>query len=438
MNILLINVSIIKSIESMGYAKQKTNSSFPSLGLTLLTSLTPEKHTVQYIEDSNEDIVFSKDYDLVGLSFYTPAAVRAYDIADRFHELGVKVVMGGVHASALPYEALEHADVVAIGEAELIWPEILNDAENNSLKQIYQQDHYIDMSDIPQPARHILNKKKYITTNVIQATRGCPLDCEFCSVKGMFGKKIRYQPVQKVIEDIKSMDNNIIVFTDDNIAINKKYTKELLTEMIPLKRKWIGEASWTIGKDEEILGLAKKSGCKALLIGFESIRPQTNVKKVSKEDDMKQLYLESIRNLRKHGIVILGAFIFGFDNDDNNTFDESLAFIKKSGIELVQISSLTPFPGTSLYDRHLHDNRIITNDWRKYTYDPPGHCMEPKLISSGELKTGIKKIYKKFYSRKRLPIIFFKVLLSSKSIVTALYCLVVFFSFRKNVSYGYD
>lgn len=431
MNLLLINASLSNPDYVSNKRKIKI-STYPSLGLSLLAALTPPDIDVKIINDECERVNFNEAVYLVGISCLTPSAPRAYEIADKFRKKGVTVVIGGVHASALPGEAIEHANSVVIGEAENIWPKLLEDYKDGSLKKFYKADGLVDLTNLPIPKRELLNKKIYISTNVVQASRGCPLGCEFCSVERFFGKKTRFRPVEEVIEEIKGMDRQrFLLFADDNLIINPPYLKELLTALIPLKRKWLGEASWTIGHKPELLKLLRKSGCLGLFIGFESIRKQPNIRKTSIYSDMRDAYMQTIKNLHKNQIAVCGAFIFGFDNDKLSSFDETLRFCLDADVDVAQFSSLIPFPGTPLIERLTEEGRIITRDWSKYTYEPPGKIFHPKNMTCEELERNIGRIYRKFYSYKRLLPMLARVLVRYKSLVSVFYLFLIFVNFRK-------
>ena len=431
MNLLLINASLSNPEYISNIAKIKM-STYPSLGLALLAALTPPEFNVKIINEECEKIDFDIPVDLVGISFLTPAAPRAYEIADTFRKKNITVVFGGVHASAMPDEAVDHADSVVIGEAENIWPKLLEDFKVKNLQRFYEADGFVDLTNLPIPRRDLLNKKIYLSTNVVQASRGCPQGCEFCSIEKFFGKKTRFRPVEDVIEEIKGMDKQkFLLFTDDNLIINPSYLKKLLTALIPLKRKWLGEATWAIGQDPEILKLLRKSGCLGLFIGFESVRTQPNIRKTSIHSDMRNPYIQTIKNLHKNKIAVCGAFIFGFDNDELSSFDETLKFCLDADVDVAQFSSLIPFPGTPLIERLTEEGRMMTRDWSLYTYEPPGKTFQPKNITCEELERNIGRMYREFYSYKRLFPRLARALFRYKSLVSIFYLFLVFMNFRK-------
>ncbi len=437
MRIKLISVSAHKGNEELvPFYRRPKNISFPSLGLLILAALTDKEHELIIINDESEGIDYNDQVDLVGISFITPSSTRAYTIADRFRKKGVTVVFGGVHASALPEEAGMHCDSVVIGEAENIWPKLLEDFKNKRLQKVYRSNELINMDYIPFLRRDLLKKEHYLTTNIVQASRGCPFKCEFCSVGEMFGTKTRFRSVNKVIEEIKTLDDKLLVIADDDLASNIPYRKELFTQMIPIKRNWIGEASWRIAKDPELLDIMSKSGCKGLLIGFESLRHQDNINKISPQKDLKTLYSETINEIHKKGIIIFGTFIFGFDNDDYDVFGETLKFLLKSNIEYVTFGPLIPFPGTPLHKRLVKENRIIETDWREYKYYPPGICFIPLKLKNDHIRYNLKRMYKKFYSIRRIILFTFRMLKRYRNLRIVLQLLVISLSFRKRTSFG--
>jgi radical SAM superfamily enzyme YgiQ (UPF0313 family) len=433
MKILLVNASL-SNLEYVSNKRKIRMSTYPSLGLSMLAALTPREIGVKIINEECERIDFDESVDLVGISCLTPSAPRAYEVAEKFRQKGITVALGGVHVSAMPEEAAEFADSVVIGEAENIWPMLLEDFKNGNLKKFYKSDDFVDLAKIPVPRRELLNKKNYISTNVVQASRGCPQGCEFCSVERFFGKKTRFRPVDQVIEEIKGMDRQkFLLFTDDNLIVNPSYLKKLLTALIPLKRRWLGEASWRIGHDPELLKLLKASGCLGLFIGFESIRSQQNIKKTSASSDIKKAYLETIKNLHRNKIGVCGALIFGFDNDDISSFDETLRFCLEADIDIVQFSSLVPYPGTPLFERLAGEDRLITRDWARFTYEPPGKVFRPKNMTCEELEENIGRIYREFYSYKRLVPRLTRALFRYRNPISVFYLFLIFRNFRKRI-----
>ena len=368
---------------------------FPSLALTLLAAMTPEKDEVHLSDENIEEVDFSRQPDLVGITVMTSAAVRAYEIADRFRERGSKVILGGIHPTALPNEAAQHADAVVIGEAEGLWQELLRDVKNGGLRKFYQSATRPRLSEMPFPRREILNGKKYFIRSTMQTTRGCPFDCSFCCVTKFFGRSFRTRPISHVIKEVRELHSKFIGFLDDNIVGNIPYAKRLLVQLAKEKIFWVGQASINAAQDRTLLRLLNRSGCKGLFIGFESIC-QDNLREVGKRQNQTSRFSELVARLHDYGISVEGAFVFGFDHDDRSVFDRTLDFIRRVGIDTVQFTTLTPFPGTPLFEKLHSENRILTADWSKY--DCSHAVFTPKKMTPEELEEGVTKAYREFYT----------------------------------------
>ncbi len=379
MRIRLIYPSSRKANPGFQEWKQPKSHRYPGLGLLTVAGLCPSECDVKIVDDEYEQINYEEKVDLVGISLLTVSALRAYEMARDFRERGVPVVLGGMHVTACPEEAAACADSVVIGEAEDTWPQLLRDLESGDLKGSYRSSNSSDLSNLPLPRRELLDKKKYITVNTVQATRGCPFNCEFCSITALFGHKTRLRPVEEVIEEIKTLEGNVFVLNDDNLAQKIGYFKELYRNLIPLKKKWVGNASMNIAEDKETLDLLERCGCRGMLIGFESIVPQDGVKKITRQRDRVLRYKEIVKEFHQRHIKVMGAFIFGFDNEDESIFERTLEFALESKIDMAQINILTPYPGTPLYKRLDKEGRITERSWNNYVSS--NLCFELKNMS---------------------------------------------------------
>ncbi|MEO0131024.1 MAG: radical SAM protein [candidate division WOR-3 bacterium] len=370
----------------------------PQISLGILASLTPEDVEVCYVDENLEDINYECGADLVGITVMTATAPRAYKIAQNFKQVGTKVIFGGIHPSILPQEALRYGDCVVVGEAEYVWREVIEDFKRNELKPIYYGKR-VDSRDIISPKREVFKNKGYYFTSILQATRGCPYDCDFCSVSLFFGRSFRNREIKDIIKEIEEIKHPLIGFLDDNLMGNKRFAKKLFYELIPLKIRWLGQASLTIADDLELLRLAKKSGCSGLFIGIESIS-ESGLKEVNKRYQKAKDLLEKIKRIQEEGILIEGSFIFGLDSDTPDVFDETLDFVFKSKMALASFGILTPYPGTKLQKRLMEENRIITYDWRLYDC---GHAVfKPKNMTIERLQEGLDYCWYKFYSYKNI------------------------------------
>jgi radical SAM superfamily enzyme YgiQ (UPF0313 family) len=368
---------------------------FAHLTLTTLAALTPPEIEVKITDENVEPIDFEEEVDLVGLTGMVMHASRAYEIAQRFRRRGIPVVMGGPHASSLPFEAKEHVDAVVIGEAEDVWEGLIGDFQNGCLKPFYRADRYCSMEGRPHPRIDLLRKDAYMTVNCVQTSRGCPHQCDFCHVTHFFGKTYRCRPVKDVIEEVKRLEGDFLVFVDDNIAGSRHYAKELFTQLKPLKKKWASQASITLARDLELLRLAAESGCVSLFMGIESLSPE-NLKDVHKSFNRVSEFEDAIKVLHDHDIMILAGFIFGFDHDDEGVFERTLRFCERNKIELPSFFILTPLPGTTLFQRMESGGRLLHRDWTQY--NGATVVFKPRLMAEETLQRGFNWVCKEAYS----------------------------------------
>lgn len=377
------------------------NAPVPNLALPLLAALSPPEVEISYTDDLLTPIDLDRDLkevNLVGITVLTKTALRAYQLADAYRKKGIPVVLGGIHATALPEEAIGHADAVVLGEAEEIWPHLLEDARTGHLKPFYRQEGFTDPRRIPIPRREILPRRGYFPLDVVQVTRGCPFQCEFCSVRKFFGGTYRFRPIPEVINEIRNLRHRLVMFNDDNIIGNPTFSKELLQALLPLKKKWVGEVSLSGLKDVENLSLLAKSGCIGLLIGFESLS-RNNLIQSRKYQNHPEEYEEIIDALHRHGITVWASFIFGFDEDDPSVFEETVAFAIRAKLFSVVFALLTPYPQTSFYQRMQEEGRLVQDRWwllEKPEASAP-HFV-PKKMSRDMLREGWKTAWKEFYS----------------------------------------
>ncbi len=368
----------------------------PRLTMPVIAALTPPDVKVRLVDEYVEKINYKEHVDLVGITTWTSTAHRAYKIADRFRERGVPVILGGLHASALPEEALEHADAVVIGEVEGVWLRLIDDFRNHRLQRIYDGTiQRPDITKIPIPRRKLIKSNSLIKTQSVQATRGCPFACEFCSVTNFFGNTYRFRNVDEVIKDVKSTNSKLIYFVDDNIIGNRKYAEQLFTKLIPLKKKWVGQSTLTIANNESLLKLAAKSGCIGLLVGLESLSG-TNLKKLGLIEDREKFYKKQINKIHEYNIAVDASIVFGFDEDEPKIFERTLKFCVQAKVDLASFHLLTPYPGTPLYNRLDKENRLLHKDWSKY--DENTVVFHPAKMSVKCLQNGFNWTWKEFYS----------------------------------------
>lgn len=395
MKILLVTPCIEKYLLQPGEkSKEVKLFRFSMLSVLTVAACTPAEHELRIIDEHIEAVDFDDDADVVGISFMTAHAPRAYQLAEEFRRRGKTVVFGGFHPTFMTAEALEHCDAVVIGEAENTWPQVLRDIENNTLQRVYRSSLPVDLATLQAVPRHLLKKNGYVTVNTVQATRGCNNTCEFCSISPFYGRKQRLRPVEQVVEELQSIPGKFVLFIDDNITGDAAYAKRLFRAMIPLKKKWISQASLKIADDGELVDLAAGSGCCGLFVGLESINSRS-LKEVEKGFNRTERYAESIQILQDAGIGIETGIIFGFDHDDLSVFERTLEFLLKHNIDAIQVSALTPLPGTRLYGKMVKEERIIDPRWEHYDYR---HVVfSPRNMKPEQLQNGVDWIIGQFY-----------------------------------------
>ncbi|MBN2382939.1 B12-binding domain-containing radical SAM protein [bacterium] len=379
---------------------------FPPLALACLAAVTPSHHTLICLDETLEEIDLPNDVDLIGITIHTPASPHGFELADRFRAAGHAVVLGGIHVTLCPDECLEHADAIVIGEGERAWPQLLEDFENGQMKQTYSTEP-IDLAKVAIPDHSIFTRYRYRLSQTVMATRGCPFQCSFCATATLFGKRYRTRPVQDVIREIAAFPRRFFIFLDDNLFFDRKYARELMQALIPLKKYWVTQAAFTVSEDEQLLRLARKAGCMAFLLGFETVS-QANFHEMGKPVKSIEDYKQAIGRIHDAGILIQGSFIFGFDGDTPSIFQETLDFVQTINLDTANFCILTPIPGTPIFEKLDRENRILTKDWSKYTRQ---HVVfQPKNYSLKDLRTGRLSLYKKFYSLrsmlKRMPLRF--------------------------------
>jgi radical SAM superfamily enzyme YgiQ (UPF0313 family) len=371
-------------------------------GLLTVAALTPSSHQIEFIDENIEPIDFSKSYDLVGITAMTQQSARAYAIADEFRKRRCIVVIGGIHATLLPEEAKTHADSVVVGEAESEWPKVLDDVLNNNLNPYYYSKNSAPMTSSPVP-RFDLCKKYNYGLIWIQMSRGCPHDCEYCTASKIFGKKLRNKSLQQVLAEIALVrdvfPDSRIAFADDNLLVNKTILPQLLSELPKFNMRWHAQCDISIGKDDKLLDLLRKSGCTFLFIGLESLSNEglNSIDKNGWKADQLKNYSTYIQNIQSRGIGVMGAFMIGLDSDDLTTFKRVENFIVENNLYAASITILTPLPGTRLRKRYEKENRLLPTTWEDHTGYNANHI--PKLMKIDELESGLAGLYERIYRK---------------------------------------
>ena len=374
----------------------KKSLRYAPLTLTTLAALVPPELNmdITLIDEGIHDIDYATlDADLVGISIITGTAPRGYEIAAQFRKRGIPVILGGVHVTLVPDEAAQHADAIVIGYAEETFPQLLRDFVKGKMQACYHQPRP-SLANLPHPRRDLLNPRDYTTIHTYEATRGCIHQCDFCVVPTAWGRPLQ-KPVAHVVDEIRTMHSKRLLFLDLNIIADKNYAKELFTALIPLKIIWGGLATTLIAWDEELLDLAARSGCRGLLIGFETVADD-GLAEMNKRFNNHQDYHTVVERLHDRGIAIQGTFVFGTDVDDKDSFARTVDFVMETHIDLPRYAILTPFPSTPLYNRLKNEGRLLTQDWT--LYDGQHVVYQPQKMTPIELLSGTEWAWKKTYS----------------------------------------
>jgi radical SAM superfamily enzyme YgiQ (UPF0313 family) len=402
---------------------------FPQLTMPLLAALTPDHWTVTHTDEIIHSVDTRQQTDLVGITAATPGAPHAYDLARAFRASGVPVVLGGPHATLMPYEAAQHVDIVVVGEAELIWAHVLNDLEHQRVyppgqhllsadipdmtvevlqngARIYRCGIPASLKELPHAKRNLIHNggwnQWWATRGAIIATRGCPHRCDYCTIPVMYprAQHMRFRPVEEVAAEIASIPDKGIVFWDDNIGANLSYAKALFRAIAPLNKWWTSQTTMLSIQDDEFLALATASGCKALFVGLESVNQQA-LNKAHKGHNHVRDYHRLMERFHAHGIALQAGVIFGFDQDDRDIFARTVDVLGEIGLDNATISLLVPYPGTPAYAQLHSEARIIDHNWRHY--NGKTHVVyRPRQMTPDQLLAGYEWAKTQFYSPQHI------------------------------------
>lgn len=369
------------------------------LAIATLASLTPRRHQVVFYDDRVEKIPYDEPTDLVAISVETYTARRAYQIAAQYKQRGVRVVIGGYHATLVPDEVQQIADCTLIGEAESTWTNLLNDAERGELKMVYRGSR-TSMHGL-RPFREIFADKKYVPISLIESGRGCRFACDFCSVTAYYKKSYRYRPARDVAEEIERAGHKTIFLVDDNFSADFDRAKALLREIKPLGVRWVCQASIKTAQDTELLKLMNESGCALILIGFESLCEDT-LRKMKKNFNQGMVHYDgALERLREHGIKIYATFVFGYDTDTPDIYDRTLEFAMRQKFFVAAFNHMQPFPGTPLYQRLEEEGRLLYPKWwLEPEYKFGTVAFRPKNMEPEALFERLMQMRKEFYSAR--------------------------------------
>lgn len=432
--LLLINPSNIH--KGLGNIRTTT---WPPLNLPYIAAVTPRHYRIEVIDENIEPFNF-READIVGITAHTASVNRAYQIAQIYLKRGIPTVLGGIHVSMMPQEAMRYCSTVVIGEAEDIWPKVLEDFEIGTLQKQYQ-GNWVNLENLPLPRRDILRNNFY-RWGSIQTSRGCPMNCSFCSVTSFNGGRFRRRSLEAVIEELEQIPHKKIMLTDDNLIGHGKkdleWARAFFTRILDkgIKKTFLGQTSIFLGEDPEFAALASRAGLKIVLVGLESVNP-SSLKSYGKHPSIRRLNQnrnkELINNIRKAGIALLGAFILGSDEDDHSVFQSTLEFIQSTHVDVLQITKPTPLPGTQFWKSLKQENRITAQDFPKAWDDfrLTKLVFTPKKLSVEIVYMGftyIRKIYYGFWETVKRT---FSTLIQTKSLTATILAYAFNLSYRK-------
>jgi radical SAM superfamily enzyme YgiQ (UPF0313 family) len=402
---------------------------FSILPLTTVAALTPAGHEVAICDENVQPVDLETDADVIGISFMTALAPRACELAGEFRRRGKTVIAGGYHPTLCPDEVVRHVDAVVVGDAEELWPQALRDVERGALRPLYRQAHPCALAGRPAPRRDLMRPtgRLYATTCAVQATRGCPHRCTYCSIAAIHGGSLRTRPVPEVIAELTTTDRDFI-FVDDNLVADPEYARQLFRAMTPLRKRWVAQCSLHIADDPQLLGLASQAGCKGLFIGIETSDP-ANLRAVGKDFNAERALAERVAAIRRHGIGVIAGIIVGMDNDTPEAFERTLAMLQRLRIDAVQVNIFTPLPGTPLHAELERRGRIV--DARYDHYDFRHAVIQPLRMTRQELQDGADWLYSQFYRLDRI-------LLRGARALLRLGVVGAVLGLRLNLTYRYD
>jgi radical SAM superfamily enzyme YgiQ (UPF0313 family) len=412
-----------------GKVPKRAMKRFSILPLTTVAGLTPSCHEVSICDENVQELDLDTDVDLVGISFMTATAKRAYQIAAELRRRGKIVVAGGYHPTLATEDAAQHFDAVVAGDAEGAWLQLLADAEAGRLRRVYQNRGSCTLEQLPLPRRDLIgdSARHYVTTAAVQAGRGCSHGCSYCSITAFHCQSYRCRPVDEVIDEVRQLPRDFM-FVDDNIIADPDYARALFTALAPLHKRWVSQCSLSIADDPELLALARQSGCQGLFIGIETIDDE-NLAVVGKGINRTARYMQQIDVIHGSGIGIVAGMIVGMDRDDTGVFERTLRFLQKAGIECLQLNIMTPLPGTPLYQRFESAGRITDRDLAHYDFRH--YVIRPARMTGQELQDGADWLYRQFYRLDRVMIRTLRTLLTVGVIPAVL-------AWRLNRTYRYD
>jgi len=401
---------------------------FSILGLTTVAALTPPEHEVTICDENVEALDLNADADLVGISFMTALAPRAWEMANAFRRRGKTVVAGGFHPTLCPDETAGYFDAVVAGDAEELWPQLLADFEAGRLRRVYRAAEPCELAAVPAARRDLTaaTARHYATTGAVQTGRGCAHGCRYCSITAFHRQTHRSRPLDAVLAELAAVGRHFM-FVDDNIIGDRDYARELFIAMAPMRTRWAAQCSLEIADDAELLALAHRAGCRGLFIGIETLS-EANLAAIDKGFNDSGGYTDRLRTIRRAGIGVQAGIIVGLDADDVGVFERMLRFLDRARIDALQLNILTPLPGTPMYEQFNRDGRIIDRNWSHYDFRHT--VIRPARMTAAQLQAGADWLYRQYYRLDRILLRALRALWVSPT--------TAFLTWRLGMTYRYD
>lgn len=380
----------------------KQSLRYMPLTFPTLAALLPDDVPVQLecLDEGYLDVDPARiEADLVGMTVITGTACRAYELSAALRARGIPVVLGGPHVTLAPQDASPHADSIVVGYAEETWPQLVRDAWRGQLRARYDQRPDLELTGFPLPRRDVLPRRHYLTADVFEATRSCIHACDFCVAPAAWGRRPLQKPVQAVVADLKKQRARRAIFVDLNLIADRNYALELCRALVPLNLQWYGLTTTRIARDPELLDAFEESGCRGLLLGFESIAP-ANLRNAAKGFNKPEEYGDVIETLHARRISVQGCFVFGMDEDTPELCERTARLAVDVGIDLPRFAIATPFPGTPLFRKLEVQGRILSRDWS--LYDGQHVVFQPARMSAHELQSATEAAWRHAYSWKSI------------------------------------
>ncbi len=391
-----MRIKLINAFSELGVFRKKIFFRFrpPPIAVATLAALTPPDIEVSIIDMAIEEVDFDDPVDLVGISSMTPNVMEAYRVADEFRRRDVRVVLGGIHASMLPQEAIQHADSVVIGEAEYLWEGVIRDFQKGRLKRFYFSSKEVDLKDSPVPRWELIDPKKY-NVFLLQISRGCPNKCRYCCVTKFLGKKMRFKPIENIKREMEIIHHIAphkgIALSGDNFGINPLIAKQIVELLKSFSFSgWAAQACVNIADESELLQEMSESNCHSIMMGFESFSVEALRWLGKAHINKPEEYMKKVEKIQSYRIPILAMFMAGADGETKEDLEKVIDFVEKNKIPAAALVTLTPYPGTSIYEVLEKEGRILHKDWSKYNqFDV---CFKPKSMSTEELREKVLSI----------------------------------------------